>query len=97
MTDFQRELHTTSFSDFVMTFVDTFNELFCDGNPIALPEDTPVYFHRLSIGMVTVCKDGGMWMCEVTENDGSTGVAQSDYHKCADDAWHDTKRQLLAM
>lgn len=91
------DLRDVNISHFLHTRVKAFNKYNCDGNPIALPDDAPVWFLRIDgVGMVTICKDDGMWMCEVT-NEGGTGIAQSKHYDTAFGAWMDTRNQLLKM
>lgn len=87
----QMEVVSTSLSNFARTFVDTFNEHFCDGNPLI--GEGVVYFHRIDgVGMVTVNKCDGMWCSEVTDGD-TTGIAQG-FGDTPEDAWIQTKHEL---
>ena len=90
-------LRHTHLVDFWRTSAKAFNKHFCGGNPIALPDEELVYFLDIDgVGMVTVARDGDWWICEVTAGH-STGIAQSDFHEFPEDAWNDTKSQLIGM
>ena len=74
--------------------VGKFNELFANGNPIVATNGEPMYCMGTEFGMVTIVKLDGEWVCEVTDGD-STGIAQSGFHDTPEDAWADTKQQLI--
>lgn len=91
----ENELNRLTVSDnFYHLSVGKFNELFANGNPIVATSGEPMYCMGTEFGMVTIVKLDGEWTCEVTDGD-STGIAQSGFHATPEDAWADTRQQLI--